>query len=169
MATIVVLSWFSVASELISALLEKCSTTDEVEAWTQEEENEEELADALMEGELDGSEIKWRVYAALERLDLLNTTEMLQEPVVGRKYKTDDEMSAAYSAVRADVRTAFKDATGLEGGGPDCEGDTVIEFNADGTIDTIDDYWIAATNGSTWEVQFDAFDFTFSLNNNPDD
>ncbi len=78
-------------------------------------------------------------------------------------------MSAAYSAVRADVRTAFKDATGLEGGGPDCEGDTVIEFNSDGTIDTIDDYWIAATNGSTWEVQFEEFDFTFSLNNNPDD
>ena len=169
MATLVMLSGFFVAPQLIAALLEKCSTTDEVEAWTQEDENEEELADALMEGELDGSEMKWRVYAALERLDLLNTTEMLQEPVVGRKYKTDDEMGAAYSAVRADVRTAFKDATGLEGGGPDCEGDTVIEFNSDGTIDTIDDYWIAATNGSTWEVQFEEFDFTFSLNNNPDD
>lgn len=159
----------TVASELIEALLEKCSTTDEVGSWAEEEENEDELADALMEGELDGSEMKWRVYAALERLDLLNTTEMLQEPVVGRKYKTDDEMSAAYSAVRADVRTAFKDATGLEGGGPDCEGDMVIEFNSDGTIDTIDDYWIAATNGSTWEVQFDGFDFTFGLNNDPDD
>ena len=156
------------ASELIAALLKNCSTTDEVEAWTQEEENEEKLADALMDGPLDGSEMKWRVYAALERLDLLNTTEMLQEPVVGRKYKTDDEMSSAYSAVRADVRTAFKDATGLEGGGPDCEGDMVIEFNSDGTIDTIDDYWIAATNGSTWEVQFDDFDFTFRLNNDPD-
>ncbi len=137
------------ASQLIAALLEKCSTTDEVEAWTQEEENEEELADALMEGELDVSEMKWRVNAALERLDLLNTTEMLQKPVIGRKYKTDDEMSSAYSAVRADVRTAFKDATGLEGGGPGCERDTVIEFNTDGTIGTIDDYWIAATNGST--------------------
>ena len=156
-------------SELIEALLEKCSTTDEVGAWTAEEENEEELADALMEGELDGSELKWRVYAALERVDLLNTTEMLQESVVGRKYKTDDEMSTAYRAVREDVRTAFNDATGLEGGGPDCKGDTVIEFNADGTIDTIDDFWIAATNGSTWEVQFDEFDFTFSLNNNPDE
>ena len=64
---------------------------------------------------------------------------------------------------------AFKDATGLEVGGPDCEGDTVIEFNSDETINTIDDYWIAATNGSTWEVQFDEFDFTFSLNNDPDD
>ena len=169
MATLVMLNWFSVASELVAALLEKCTTSDEVEAWTQEEENEEELADVLMEGELDGSQMKWRVYAALERLDLLNTTEMLQEPVVRRKYQTDDEMSSAYSAVRADVRTAFKDATGLEGGGPDCEGDTVIEFNSDGTIDTIDDYWIAAINGSTWEVQFDEFDFTFSLNNNPDD
>ena len=169
MATLVMLNWFSVASELIAALLEKCTTSDEVEAWTQEEENEEELADVLMEGELDGSEMKWRVYAALERLDLLNTTEMLQEPVVGRKYKTDDEMSAAYTGVREDVRTAFKDATGLEGGGPDCEGDTVIEFNSDGTIATIDDYWIAAINGSTWEVQFDEFDFTFSLNNDPDD
>ena len=159
----------TVAFELIEALLEKCSNTDEVGAWSKEEENEEVLAAALMGGELDVSEMKWRVYAALERLDLLNTTEMLQETVVGRKYTTDDKMSAAYSAVRADVRTAFKDATGLEGGGPDCEGDTVIEFNSDGTIDTIDDYWIAATNGSTWEVQFEAFDFTFSLNNDPDD
>ena len=70
-------------------------------------------------------------------------------------------------AVRADVRTAFKDATGLEGGGPDCEGDTVIEFNADGTIDTIDDYWIAATNGSTWEVQFEEFALTFSPTTTP--
>ena len=94
---------------------------------------------------------------------------MLQDPVVDKKYKTDDEMSAAYSAVRADVRTAFKDGTGLEGGGPNCEGDTVIEFNSEWTIDTIDDYWIAAIYGSTWEVQFDEFDFTFSLNNDPDD
>ena len=81
MATLVMLNWFSVASELIAALLEKCTTSDEVEAWTQEEE----------------------------------------------------------------------------------------EVNFDGTIDRIDDYWIAAINGSTWEVQFDEFDFTFSLNNNPDD
>lgn len=156
------------ALQLIAAPLEKRSTTDEVEACTQEEEYEEELADSLKEGELDDSEMKWRVYAALERLDLLNTTEMLQDPVVVKKYKADDEMSAAYSAVRADVRTAFKDGTGLEGGGPDCEGDTVIEFNSDGTIDTIDEYWIAAINGSTWEVQFDEFDYTFNLNNDPD-
>ena len=157
------------ASELIEALLKKCSTTDDVGAWTEEEENEEELADALMGGDLDGSEMKWRVYAALEGLDRLNTTEMIQETVIAQKYKTDNDMSDAYTAVRDDVRTAFKDATGLEGGGPDCEGDTVIEFKSDGGIDSIDDYWIAATNGSTWEVQFDEFDFTFSLNNNPDD
>ena len=113
--------------------------------------------------------MKWRVYAALERLDLLNTTEILQAPIVDKKYKTDDEMSAAYSAVRADVSTAFKHGTGLGGGGPDCEGDTVIEFNSDGTIDTIDDYWIAATNGSKWEIQFDEFGFTYSLNNGPED
>ena len=137
------------ALQLIAALLEKCSTTDEVEAWTQEEENEEELADALMKGELDGFEMKWHVYAALERLDRLNTTEMLQEPIGRRRYKIDDEMSTAYSAVRADVRKAFKGANGLGGGGPGCEGDTVIEFNSAGTIDTIDDYGIAAINGST--------------------
>ena len=96
------------ALQLIAALLEKCSTTDEIEACTQEEENEEELADALMEGELDGFEMKWRVYAELERLDLLNTTEMVQEPIGRRKYKTDVEMSAAYTAVKADVRTALR-------------------------------------------------------------
>ena len=77
-------------------------------------------------------------------------------------------MSGAYTALRDDVHTAFKDATGLDGGGPDCEGDTVIEFNSDGTIDTIDDYWIAASNGSTWRVQFEGDDYTFSLNNDPD-
>ena len=64
------------AFELIEALLEKCSYTDEVGAWSKEEENEEELADALLGGELDVSEMKWRVYAALERLDLLNTTAL---------------------------------------------------------------------------------------------
>ena len=104
------LNWYSMASELIAALLEKCTTSDEVESWNQQQENKEEFVDVLMEGDLDGSEMKWRVYAALERLNLLNTTEMLQEADVGRKYKTDDEMSAAYTAVRDDVRTAFKDA-----------------------------------------------------------
>ena len=85
MASMTEADWTEMASELIEALLEKCSTTDEVETLTQEEENEEELADALMDGELDSSEMKWRVYAALERLDLLNTTEMLQESVTGQK------------------------------------------------------------------------------------
>lgn len=168
MASITKADLKELASELIEALLEKCSTTDAVATWMEEEENEEELADALMDGELDGTEMKWRVYAVLEGMELLNTTEMLQESVTGKEYKTDNEMSSAYTAVRNDVRTAFKDATGLEVGGLDCEGDTVIEFNSDGTIDTIDDYWIAATNGSTWEVQFGEFDFTFSLNNDPD-
>ena len=46
------------ASELIAALLEKCTTSDEVESWNQQQENKEEFVDVLMEGDLDGSEMK---------------------------------------------------------------------------------------------------------------
>ena len=156
------------ALNVLQKLENSCSTVNEIEAWIGLKNNASELSDALLDGDLDNSDMKWQVYAALERSGGLGSHEMLHDDVVGQLLASDDKMTDAYQAVRADVRTVFNDVTGLQGGGVGNEGETIIEFRCNGEIDSIDNYWIAAKNGSIWTVQFEGYDYTFSLIHDPD-
>ena len=57
---------------------------EEIEAWIEEQGNDEEKAEAQMNGDIGASDKKWKVYAALERLDRLGSCEFIQEDVASQ-------------------------------------------------------------------------------------
>ena len=61
-----------------------------------------------------------------------------------RKYEDEDQK--AHEAVCNNAKTAFKDLTGAEAGGPDKEGDTELDFDDEGKVVRKDDWW---TNDDT--------------------
>lgn len=107
------------------ALKEWISEQDEPEDIT------EELGDLLQGDELQGKPELYLVYGALSLMDEFPMGGAIQEATLNKKWDVLDEDGErnygdddykAQTAVCDDVKAAFKDLTGAEGGGPDRAG-----------------------------------------------
>ena len=155
--------------------LSQFDSPEELKCWVEEQadpdDSIEELTDLLQGDELEGKPEQYLVYGALSLMDEFATGQSIQPATLDKKWDVLDEDGdrnygdddyEAITAVCDDVKAAFKYLTGADAGGPDREGDTELEFDEEGRISGMEDWWINDDRGGRWMVVVDewpSFDF----------
>lgn len=152
--------------------LTEFKTAEELKAYVENqkdpEEATEQLSEQYQEGIFDGKPQKYIVYTALALMDEFPMGGSIQTATLEKKWNiTDDDgekQTTGYNddgamAVVADVKAAFLDLTGVEAGGPDKEGDTEIEYDEEGKIIGMEDWWINDGRDGRWLVVIDEWPY----------
>lgn len=152
--------------------LTEFETPEALQEWIEEqddpEEVTEELGDQLQGDELQGTPAQYVVYGALSLMEEFPMGGAVQPKTLDKKWdvynedgerKFGDEDYEAQAAICDDVKAAFKDLTGAIAGGPDREGDTEIEFDDDGKVIGMEDWWINDEREGRWMVVVDEWPY----------
>lgn len=152
--------------------LTQFETPEALKIWIQEQEDPDEatevLGDLLQGDELQGKPAQYVVYGALSLMDEFPMGGAVQEATLEKKWdvydeegerKYEDDDYAAQTAICDDVKAAFKDLTGAVAGGPDREGDTELEFDEDGRIIGMEDWWLNDDREGRWMVVVDEWPY----------
>ena len=152
--------------------LEGFDSPEALKDWIEEQDDPEDLVEELMDlvqgGELQGMPAQYMVYGALSLLDEFPMSGAVQPATLEKKWDVLDEDGErtygdddynAQAAICEDVKTAFNDMTGAVAGGPDKEGDTDLEFDDEGRISGMEDWWINDDKEGRWMVVVDEWPY----------
>lgn len=152
--------------------LSQFDSPEELKEWIEEQDEPEdfteELAELLQGDEIKGKPEQYLIYGALSLMDEFPLGGQIMSELLEKRWDTTDEdgerQSTGYNdegamAVASDVKAAFKDLTGAEAGGPDKEGDTEVQYDKEGRIIGMEDWWINDDREGRWMVVVDEWPY----------
>ena len=145
---------------------------EELRDWIEEQDEPEdvteELGELMQSDKLQGKPQLYLVYSALSLMDEFPLGGQIKPELLEKKWDTTDEDGERQTfgfndegavAVASDVKEAFKGLTGATAGGPDKEGDTEVQYDDEGRIIGMEDWWINDDREGRWMVVVDEWPF----------